>query len=183
MVFRSRRPDVTKLSTVRRQKRWGSFRQPIKQALVLIALVVAATVTIRPDLVGLNRLSPAPQVSEQDPSQFEAAAGTLKVVDGDTVRFRGRRLRLLNIDAPEVRDYRCPAELDAGRRAKEALEQLIAGKAITIRFSGDHDQYGRDLVDLIVEGQDIAQVLIDRKLALPFGRGKNSAGAHWCGAP
>lgn len=181
MAFRPRPRDVTSLSSVRRQRRWRTFRQPVTQVLFVLLLTGAGILALRPDLIGLDHPTPTLQSSQQELGQFDASPGSLKVIDGDTVRFRGRRLRLLHIDAPEVRDFRCTAERDAGVRAKEALEQLIAGKSATIRFSGEHDQFGRDLVDLVVEGQDAAQVLISRKLALPFGRGKDSAGAHWCG--
>ncbi len=59
-------------------------------------------------------------------------AGTATVVDGDTIKIRGERIRLHGIDAPESRQicrldgkpWRC------GRDATNALAGMIASRAV-----------------------------------------------------
>ena len=97
------------------------------------------------------------------------------VHDGDTVkRCDGRRLRLVGIDAPEVRgspsctvtkrsshwcDYR------KGEEAKRALERFIASGKMVIRYTGKVGYYGRPLVRIMVDGRDAGQWLIAQGLA------------------
>ena len=78
-------------------------------------------------------------------SQF---AGTVRVVDGDTLVMAGHKIRLHGIDAPEslqecldVKNqwYMC------GREATQALEDRIAGKPVTCVLNPRPDRYGRSL--------------------------------------
>lgn len=69
------------------------------------------------------------------------------VVDGDTFKLGVRTVRLLGIDAPEVREPRCPAEAVKGAAATAALQQLLNVGPFEMvgRVDGMTDQYGRDL--------------------------------------
>ncbi|MEL6388390.1 MAG: thermonuclease family protein [Pseudomonadota bacterium] len=74
-----------------------------------------------------------------------AQAGTLTVVDGDTLRLNGERLRLIGIDAPETgHRAQCAHERLLGESAKRRLAQLIQG-GVTLRYDGA-GFYGRPLV-------------------------------------
>jgi endonuclease YncB( thermonuclease family) len=109
---------------------------------------------------------------------------SLIIVDGDTVRYRGDRLRLLDIDAPETSEPRCPAERQAGYAATTALRTLIAGQRVDIRYSGSIDRYGRPLVRLATADGDVGAALVARGLALPYAGGRvayDQRKAHWCG--
>ena len=81
-------------------------------------------------------------------------SGALHVIDGDTVRFNGERLRLLVIDAPEIHSPRCAAEHQAGLEAKAALVGFLAHRLVEVQFSGRRDVFGRPLVTLAVNGND-----------------------------
>ncbi|MBB4304095.1 endonuclease YncB(thermonuclease family) [Rhodobium orientis] len=76
----------------------------------------------------------------------ETVAGTPYVVDGDSLTFDDRRVRLVGIDAPELRQdcsngkkpYPC------GRRARDSLAELVNGDKVSCRISG-RDRYDRAL--------------------------------------
>jgi endonuclease YncB( thermonuclease family) len=55
------------------------------------------------------------------------------VVDGDTVRLQGRKIRIADIDAPETHDPRCASEKELGDRATLRLQQLLSSGTITLR--------------------------------------------------
>jgi len=52
--------------------------------------------------------------------------GPINVVDGDTLDINNERIRIANIDTPEVwpGQYKCQAELEAGLAASARLEEL-----------------------------------------------------------
>lgn len=80
------------------------------------------------------------------------------VVDGDTVRVRpvdgGRTVpvRLNGIDAPEI----CQ---DGGTAARDALQRRLMRQRVLVR-SLAHDQYGRVLARLALNGEDPAAWLV-----------------------
>ena len=68
----------------------------------------------------------------------------LTVVDGDTVKCDGQKLRLLGegivdvrgIDTPELRTWKCEKERRLARLARARLKQLLAGEEIRIVAEG-----------------------------------------------
>jgi endonuclease YncB( thermonuclease family) len=105
------------------------------------------------------------------------------VVDGDTVRIDGVRMRLLDIDAPEIFHPRCARESNAGAAAKARLAQLLAAGPMQLADSGEHDRYGRPLVRISVNGQDLGQILLQEGLAVVWRPGPAAWEArrqHWC---
>ncbi|UYY78425.1 thermonuclease family protein [Sphingomonas sp. R1] len=95
------------------------------------------------------------------------------VHDGDTVRScGGERIRISNIDAPELRgspkcrDRRrhgwCDYALAA--RSRDELERFLKAGRVILRREGK-DRYGRTLGTLSVNGRDAGRYLIDRRLA------------------
>ena len=112
------------------------------------------------------------------------STGALVIVDGDTVRLDGQRLRLLDIDAPETHQAHCAAERKAGDRARLALAAMLDGQQVAIVYSGRIDPYGRPLVRLFVDGRDAGAALLAAGLALPYVPGRSAHAArtaHWCG--
>lgn len=78
---------------------------------------------------------------------YEYEADLVRVVDGDTVRFKvdlgfaittESNFRLLGIDAPEVRG----AEREEGLKSADALTERITGKRLKIKTTKP-DKYGR----------------------------------------
>lgn len=107
----------------------------------------------------------------------------VRVLDGDTVEIRGARMRLLDIDTPEIFHPRCARESDIGAAAKVRLSQLLAAGPLDVADSGRRDDYGRSLVRIRVAGQDVGQVLLREGLAVIWRPGPDAWEArrrHWC---
>lgn len=108
----------------------------------------------------------------------------LAIVDGDTLDIAGERIRIANIDAPEIHQAKCPDEKALGLEAKARLRQLVTGALLAIS-RGDpldgrlKDWRGRTLALIAVNGQDIGELLIDEGLARPW-TGKR---LPWCVVP
>jgi micrococcal nuclease len=103
------------------------------------------------------------------PGAFPAAVD--RVVDGDTLLARrdGQRLRvrLVGIDAPESVQPDEPVEC-FGRQSAEALKRILRpGTLIMAAYQGslEHDQFGRDLWDVWVDGRFLQAELVSRGLA------------------
>lgn len=92
------------------------------------------------------------------------------VNDGDSLTFGTQRVRLRGIDAPEYRQICRNADGDyaCGRRAREALVALIAGREVSC--SGrEHDRYGRILADCSAGDVDLNRELVRSGWAVAYG--------------
>ncbi|WP_343289817.1 thermonuclease family protein [Ferranicluibacter rubi] len=99
-------------------------------------------------------------------------------MDGDTIWQKGVKMRLLDIDAPEMRGA-CQAETAKARAATERLSSLMTG-GFRIKDSGDKDRTSdrRSLVRILLsDGRDAEAVLISEGLAQPWP----NVGNTWCG--
>ncbi|WP_183662244.1 thermonuclease family protein [Phyllobacterium trifolii] len=87
-----------------------------------------------------------------------------------SLQSREEKIRIANIDAPEISQAKCDSELKRGLEAKAALKELIAGKEFNIA-RGDPktgrmtDRYGRTLALISVNGRDVGNTLVQRQLA------------------
>lgn len=104
---------------------------------------------------------------------LQAAApisGRAVAVDGDTLEFDGKRVRLEGIDAPEI-GQTCGRRLfgtwSCGRAAQRALDDLVHGRRIECESKG-LDKYGRDLGICFVDGRDINAELVRQGMAWAF---------------
>jgi endonuclease YncB( thermonuclease family) len=100
-------------------------------------------------------------------------------VDGDTIWYQGAKIRLADIDTPEVSEPKCASEKARGDRATLRLLELInAGPFTVVRVgSRDHDKYGRLLRVIERNGRPITDVLIAEGLARRWDGRRHS----WCG--
>lgn len=103
-----------------------------------------------------------------------AARGVTCVVDGDTIWFRGEKIRIANIDAPELRG-KCRAERRLARVARDRLRLILENFDIDIRRTGK-DRYGRTLATIRAGRIDVGDALIAGGHAAPW-RGRQ---ADWC---
>ena len=101
------------------------------------------------------------------------------VVDGDTVWLDGEKIRLVNIDAPEVK-ARCNAERQRASAATRQLASLLHSQPIRIHRRGE-DRYGRTLAALSTPAGDVGDDLVRRNLAVTW-RGRREPAETWCGA-
>lgn len=104
------------------------------------------------------------------------------VVDGDTIRWRGESIRILNIDTPEITGPGCAEEAALGFAAADRLLALLnAAGAWELRRDPaeprDVDRYGRALRLLVIDGRDAGEQLVAEGLARPWTGRRES----WCG--
>ncbi|HEV2501500.1 MAG TPA: thermonuclease family protein [Mesorhizobium sp.] len=113
-----------------------------------------------------------------------AALVAFTAVDGDTVVIDGERIRIANIDTPEIHHAQCDAEQRLGLVAKRRLTELLAsGKVEVLRGDPDSgrlkDRYGRTLAILSVDGKDVGGILVEEGLAREW----TGRRASWCIRP
>ena len=101
------------------------------------------------------------------------------VIDGDTIRHGGIKIRLADIDAPEISSPQCSAEAVTGHRAKDRLLELINIGPIQLVHRGgpDTDKYGRKLRVIERNGRSLGDILVAEGLA----RRWNGVRRSWCG--
>jgi micrococcal nuclease len=101
------------------------------------------------------------------------------VIDGDTIRYGGMKIRLEGIDTPETHEPRCASEAALGRRATRRLLELVNAGPFQLVRTGDRDEdrYGRKLRTITRGGRSVGDVLITEGLARPW----NGARRSWCG--
>jgi hypothetical protein len=97
------------------------------------------------------------------------------VIDGDTFSMGGQRIRIAGIDAPETHPPRCMEEARLGLAATQKLRELLGSGAVTVSGAG-HDQYGRELRSVQVNGQDVGAAMISAGVAREYGSGRRP----WC---
>lgn len=106
--------------------------------------------------------------------------GQIRVVDGDTIRVAGERIRIANIDTPEMPPRsRCAAEAILAGRAKSNLEAMVA-QAYEAHFipslGRERDAYGRLLGRVELDGVDVGRAQLEAGLAQRW-MGQH---AQWC---
>ena len=98
------------------------------------------------------------------------------VHDGDTIRCGRERVRIANIDAPELPDSpKCQdrrqsyawCDFAAGEASRVALVRFVSRGRVMITRLGT-DPYGRTLATISVNGVDAGDYLIAQGLARPW---------------
>lgn len=124
--------------------------------LLLLGLAVGAAV-----LIGVGGTGPLMGRSPAD-QEWTAAAASVRVVDGDTLRLGDRIVRLRGIEAPE-RGESCRDgsghPLDCGAGAAAALARLVVGRDVTCRITGQ-DRAGRGLGRCSAASADVNAALV-----------------------
>lgn len=100
------------------------------------------------------------------------------VVDGDTLWFEGVKIRLADIDTPEISRPSCERERALGESAAERFRELLNAGPFHIAISGDRDEdrYGRKLRVITRDGQSLGETLVAEGLANRWAGKKEP----WC---
>lgn len=96
-------------------------------------------------------------------------ADSARVIDGDTLEWRGERVRLMGFDAPEIKQtcQRDNVTWLCGKEARKALAEWIGDR--DVKCEGDErDKYGRLLAHCSVDGEDIGEWMVSRGLAVAY---------------
>ena len=108
---------------------------------------------------------------------FEYKAHITKVYDGDTVTadvdlgfsvvLKGQKLRLIGINAPEIRG----AEREKGLLARDRLRELILDKDVIIKtYKDKRGKYGRWLADIQIGDILVCETLLSEGLATHYAK-------------
>ncbi len=124
---------------------------------------------------------PADTITAQFPLCTSAPRVTC-VVDGDTIWLGGTKIRIADIDTPEVSRPRCLREARLGVLATQRMQALLnrGGFPLVAAPSGrDEDRFGRKLRIVTRDGESLGAVVMRDGLARPWGRKRRG----WCGEP
>lgn len=99
------------------------------------------------------------------------------VVDGDTIWLYGTKIRIADIDTPEVTKPHCANEAAFGQRATRRLAELLNEAPFSVEPADrDEDRYGRKLRILTRNGHSLGQTLVVEGLAEEW----NGTKIYWC---
>ncbi|WEX91435.1 thermonuclease family protein (plasmid) [Sinorhizobium garamanticum] len=88
------------------------------------------------------------------------------VVDGDTFWFEAEKIRIADIDTPELSPPRCEAERIKGEAAKARLLALLNAGTFSLSTGlRDEDKYGRKLRTVTRAGRSLGSTLVHEGLA------------------
>lgn len=138
-----------------------------------------ATATAPAPITGPER--PA-AISDSERAHFTLCSGPVRVtcvVDGDTIWYRGEKIRLVGFDTPEVSNPGCAREAELGAAATRRLQQWLNKDAFTLGPNPEgraRDRYGRALLVASRGGANVSDVLLAEGLAERRGGRRNA----WC---
>lgn len=116
--------------------------------------------------------------------------GTVYWSDGDSGRLSdGTRFRLHGIDAPETGSMnqrggaKCERERALGFEAKSVAVELTRGKTVRVSEIKGRDRYGRNVVRMSLDGEDVATMFLAEGTHRPWDYDGGGAKPDWCGSP
>jgi micrococcal nuclease len=136
-------------------------------------------------MAALAAFIPSPASSAQadrEAAHFARCEGSGRVtcvVDGDTFGYRGDKIRIADINAPEIGHPSCPYEAALGERATGRLLALLNRGPFTLQaIDRNRDKYGRLLRTVTRDGASVGEMLVREGLAEEW---KGYRG-NWCPA-
>lgn len=111
----------------------------------------------------------------------------VSVYDGDTIKVnianypaivgQAVSIRIRGIDAPEMR-AKCPVEKIKAIEARDYLRAVLASGEVIELHNVQRGKYFRLVANVIVDGKDVSQIMIDEQLVRPYsGKSKRLS---WC---
>ncbi|MEM7779476.1 MAG: thermonuclease family protein [Pseudomonadota bacterium] len=121
-------------------------------------------------------------VVDREEATFPLCSGRQRitcVVDGDTIWYRGEKIRLVGFDTPEISNPGCAREKRLGEEAKLRLQSWLNEGAFSLNSNPEgrsEDRYGRSLKVLSRDGENVGEMLLAKGLAEERGGWGNG----WC---
>lgn len=123
------------------------------------------------------------------------AAEPYYYVDADTFDLQTKpfpnwsvplRIRLMNVNTPEVRASKCPREKELANKATAFVKSALSkpGAKIELSSLGGFDDYNRYLATVTVDGEDLGEMLVDAGLARVWtDKYEGQTKMYWCDKP
>jgi len=103
-------------------------------------------------------------------SEVRIITGFPEIVDGDSIKIKGERIRLVGIDAPEMGQYCQDAakkRYPCGWLAKQHLEDLVQNRLVTCRWQ-ELDRYDRILGVCQAGDDNLNQLMVEDGWAFSY---------------
>ena len=102
--------------------------------------------------------------------------------DGDTcyVTFQGKKdkVRLLDLDTPEISNPKCEKEYMLGIEARDYINQLISeGNRIEFETKYNRDFFDRILSYIIVDGKNVSKIMVNKEFGVEYDKDNKK---DWC---
>ena len=144
--------------------------------ILLLAPAFALSVAALAAPPGAAPVSP----HDREGAAFGPCAGPNRVtcvVDGDTFWYRGTKIRIADINAPELSHPGCESEARLAAAATRRLTDLLNAGPFSLAITGrETDRYGRALRVVMRAGESLGTVL-EREGLAEHWRGRRS---DWC---
>lgn len=158
---------------------WDAPWESLFVLIAFAAMTYVASVVLSQGM--LDGILSQKRASQPVAEQFFECIGPARVtcvVDGDTFWLDGTKIRIADIDTPEISRPSCLHEKVLGRQATARLIELLnAGPFDLIAYEQDTDVYGRSLRIVSRNGQSLGDVLVREGLAHVWDGSRHS----WCG--
>ena len=151
---------------LRRKRHFGWHFPRISPIMVMAPLATFTAVFFWDGGPAATAITPQ---SDRERAQFARCSGPVRVdcvVDGDTFWYRGAKIRIADINAPEVSEPGCTAEARLGARATTRLTEILNAGAFTLEPADrERDVYGRKLFTVTRAGESLGAQLEAEGLA------------------
>ena len=102
-------------------------------------------------------------------------ADSLKVIDGDSIKINGERIRFGGIDAPETNYlgkkqpcYLNEVKIFCGKLSTEKLKEKIGNNSVFCEREKNKDRYGRTVAECFVNGESLSKFLVRTGYAFDY---------------
>ncbi|MDE8654579.1 thermonuclease family protein [Novosphingobium sp. H3SJ31-1] len=170
-------PRTTFRAPARRRRGFARHEGPVSGRYLtgVAAMALAAFTAIvlwdgSPPGLALPLFGPrAPAEPDREQAYFTRCSGPVRttcVVDGDTFWYQGTKIRIADINTPEVSAPGCAAEARLGEAATRRLIALLNQGAFTLQTADrETDRYGRALRVVTRQGHSLGATLEAEGLA------------------
>ncbi len=137
-----------------------------------------ASLSDKPVLFSSNGAAATAKPSKSISRNFQiCGAGKRRncIVDGDTFWYQGEKIRIADIDTPEISKPGCAGEKRRGAQATRRLQDLLNSGSFEMSGSGT-DRYGRSLRTVHRGSRSLGDTLVGEGLAHTWKGHKES----WC---
>ena len=108
-------------------------------------------------------------------------AQNLKIIDGDTIKFNGLKIRFSGIDAPETnfrgKSQKCFSGkklVNCGELSKNFLIKITKKKKIVCILEQKPDNYNRKLGECFINNDSVSRILVKNGYAFDYPKYSNN---------